>query len=95
MPAGVHVPLEAVHSVRHTGCMRTELAPPHAQHTLAQVVRQLLSYPSQPAVVLLHTYAWWEARGDGLDRGLFYHPPEQDLTLFAHVRHTGRARWWQ
>lgn len=69
-----------------TDCVCSELAPPHAQHILAQVVRQLLSYPSQPAVVLLHTYAWWEARGDGLDRGLFYHPPEQDLTLFAHVR---------
>ncbi|KAI7839286.1 hypothetical protein COHA_006984 [Chlorella ohadii] len=49
-----------------------------------QVIRQLLGYPSQPAVLLLHTYAWWEARGDGLDRGLFYHPPEQDLTLFSH-----------
>lgn len=25
----------------------------------------------------------WEAPGDGLDRGLFYHAPEQDLTLLA------------
>ena len=78
----------AVHTAASAPHMHLVYAP-LANPALLQVVRQLLSYPSQPAVLLLHMYAWWEARGDGLDRGLFYHPPEQDLTLFSHVRRRG------
>ena len=49
-----------------------------------QVIRRLLAYPSRPAVMLLHHYAWWESPGDGLHAGLFYRQPEQDLTMLSH-----------
>lgn len=48
-----------------------------------QLIRRLLKLPGRPAVMLLHHYAYWEAHGDGLDRGLFYREPEGQLTAFA------------
>ncbi|EFN58310.1 hypothetical protein CHLNCDRAFT_142315 [Chlorella variabilis] len=49
-----------------------------------QLLRRLLQYPSRPAIIMLHHYAWWESPGDGLDRGVFYHQPEGQLTELAH-----------
>jgi hypothetical protein len=50
-----------------------------------QLIRRLLKLPGRPAIMLLHHYGYWEAAGDGLDRGLFYREPEEQLTAFAHV----------
>lgn len=65
-----------------------------------QILRQLhdtKQYPNSPAVLQLHHYSWWMSSGDGTDEGLFYHPPEQDLTTFAHVRSciAGVGAWHQ
>ena len=57
-----------------------------------QLIRRLLKLPGRPAVMLLHHYGYWEAAGDGLDRGLFYREPEGQLTAFAHV---SARRCWQ
>ena len=51
-----------------------------------QLLRRLLALPGPPALLLLHHYAWFMTHGDGLDRGLFYYPPEAQLTTFANVR---------
>ncbi|PSC68081.1 hypothetical protein C2E20_8267 [Micractinium conductrix] len=48
-----------------------------------QLLRRLLALPGRPAVIMLHHYGWWEAAGDGLDRGLYYRQPEADLTTLA------------
>ena len=40
----------------------------------------------RPAVLVLHHWGWWNALGDGVDRGLFYSQPEGQLTAFSHVR---------
>ena len=50
-----------------------------------QLLRRLLALPGRPAVIMLHHYGWWEAAGDGLDRGLYYRQPEADLTTLAQV----------
>ncbi|KAI3428300.1 hypothetical protein D9Q98_006679 [Chlorella vulgaris] len=54
------------------------------RRSFEQLIRRLLQYPGRPAILLLHHYAWWEAPGDGVDRGLFYRQPEGQLTEMAH-----------
>lgn len=49
-----------------------------------QLIRRLLALPGQPAVVLLHHYAWWMSTGDGRKGGLFYREPEGQHTAMAH-----------
>lgn len=51
-----------------------------------QLIRRLLALPGRPAVMLLHSFGWWVASGDGVDSGLFYAGPEAQLTTLAHVR---------
>lgn len=41
--------------------------------------------PCRPAILVLHHWGWWNALGDGIDRGLFYSQPEGQLTAFSHV----------
>ena len=50
-----------------------------------QLLRKLLQLPSQPAVVMLHHYAWWFNQGDGASYGLFYRPAENQLGVFGEV----------
>ena len=38
-----------------------------------------------PALVLLHHYAWGASYGPGHGKGLYFFPPEQELTTFATV----------
>ena len=56
-----------------------------SRRAFEQLLRRLLRLPSPPAVALLHHYAWGATSGDGLPRGLYYYPPEQQLTTFATV----------
>lgn len=42
-----------------------------------------------PALVLLHHYAWGASYGPGHGKGLYFFPPEQELTTFATVSGTG------
>ncbi|KAL4423959.1 hypothetical protein ABPG75_001260 [Micractinium tetrahymenae] len=58
-------------------------ASPHRK-AYEQLIRRLLALPGQPAVVLLHHYAWWMAAGDGAKGGLFYRQPEGQHTILAH-----------
>ncbi|PSC72893.1 photosystem II reaction cent isoform B [Micractinium conductrix] len=48
-----------------------------------QLLRKLARLPGQPAVVVLHHYAWWFSGGDGVQGGLFYRPAEMQLTTMA------------
>eukprot|EP00887_Chlorella_sp_A99_P000046 scaffold16.g46.t1 len=48
------------------------------------LMRKLLRMRAAPAVVLLHHYSWWFAKGEGRDGGLFTHPQtEAELTTLA------------
>jgi hypothetical protein len=47
------------------------------------LLRQLLSLPGRPAVLLLHHYPWWRSGGDGLESGLYWKEPEGMLTMFS------------
>lgn len=51
-----------------------------SRRAFEQLLRLLLRLPEPPALVLLHHYAW------GAAGKLFYYPPEQQLSTFAHVR---------
>ena len=55
------------------------------RHAYEWLLRDLLALPGNPAVVILHSYRWWRAAGDGQTEGLFYMEPEPQLELFAHV----------
>ncbi|KAL4854367.1 hypothetical protein ACK3TF_004885 [Chlorella vulgaris] len=48
-----------------------------------QLLRRVLRLPSQPAVVLLHSYAWLLAAGDGVTEGSFYTNTEGQLATLA------------
>lgn len=48
-----------------------------------QLLRKLLALPGQPAVVMVHYYSWWFTYGDGLDRGLYYYPGADQMSVFA------------
>lgn len=48
-------------------------------------VLALCSGHCRPALLVLHHWGWWNALGDGIDRGLFYSQPEGQLTAFSHV----------
>ncbi|KAI3430747.1 hypothetical protein D9Q98_009159 [Chlorella vulgaris] len=48
-----------------------------------QLVRKALRLPSRPAVLLLHSYAWYYAFGDGATGGLFYPITEGHLTMLS------------
>jgi hypothetical protein len=50
-----------------------------------ELLRKLLRLPGQPAVLMLHHYAWWFTYGDGLDYGLYYRAGEAQLQVFANV----------
>lgn len=63
------------------------------RHSYEALLRQLLSLPSRPAVVLLHHYPWWKAAGDGLSSGLFYREPEGQLNTFSYVRPDASSRF--
>ncbi|PSC73416.1 hypothetical protein C2E20_3417 [Micractinium conductrix] len=55
-----------------------------SRRAFEQLIRRLLALPGRPAVMLLHHYAWWMSKGDGLWGGLFYKEPEAQHTTFAH-----------
>lgn len=57
---------------------------PHT-HRFLTVGRRSLLPAGPPALLLLHSYAWWIAFGDGLADGLFYPITEGQLTLFSQV----------
>lgn len=59
------------------------------RRSFEQLLRRLVSRKYQPAVLILHSYGWWNSFGDGVDRGLFYQQPELQLTAFSHVRGGG------
>jgi hypothetical protein len=50
-----------------------------------QLVRKALRLPSRPAVLLLHSYAWYYAFGDGAPGGLFYPITEGHLTMLSQA----------
>ena len=50
-----------------------------------QLLRQVQSIPSQPSVLLLQVYPWWQAFGDGVTHGLFYREPESEMTVMAQA----------
>lgn len=56
-----------------------------------QLVRKALRLPSRPAVLLLHSYAWYYAFGDGATGGLFYPITEGHLTMLSQA--SSRAGW--
>lgn len=60
-----------------------EMASPERKY-FELLLRRLLASPAAPAVLVLHHYGWWEAAGDGLDRGLFYREPESALSALSH-----------
>jgi hypothetical protein len=47
------------------------------------LLRQLLSLPGRPTVLLLHHYPWWRSGGGGLESGLYWKEPEGMLTMFS------------
>lgn len=61
----------------------------HALHSLIWLFPPAASHASllhcSPALVLLHHYAWGAAYGPGQGKGLYFFPPEQELTTFATV----------
>ncbi|KAL4854370.1 hypothetical protein ACK3TF_004888 [Chlorella vulgaris] len=64
-----------------------------------QLLRRVLRLPGQPAVVLLHSYAWLLAAGDGVTEGLFYTNTEGQLATLAQFYDVPslslRAAVWQ
>ncbi|KAL4431189.1 hypothetical protein ABPG75_006445 [Micractinium tetrahymenae] len=54
------------------------------RRSFEQLIRRLLARKHPPAVLILHSYGWWNSFGDGMDRGLFYQQPELQLTAFSH-----------
>lgn len=52
-----------------------------------QLLRRLQAMPSQPSLLLLQLYPWWQAFGDGVTHGLYYREPENQMTVL------GQASW--
>lgn len=68
--------------VKAVGCSPDAPLPTHASASL--MPSQLIICRS-PALVLLHHYAWGASYGPGHGKGLYFFPPEQELTTFATV----------
>ena len=64
-----------------------------ARRTFESVLRWLLRMDNQPALMLLQFYAYFQASGDGVTKGLFYKEPEAQFTTFAHVSSFSFSFW--
>lgn len=50
-----------------------------------QLLRRLQAMPSQPSLLLLQLYPWWQAFGDGVTQGLYYREPENQMTVLGEA----------
>lgn len=50
-----------------------------------QLLRKLLRRPQSPALLLLHHYAWYYAKTDGLSAGAYYHTTELQFSTLGQV----------
>jgi hypothetical protein len=55
------------------------------QRSYEQLLRKSLALPSQPAVLLLNHYAWWQASAEGATEGAFHARIEHMLSTLASV----------
>ena len=93
-------PPAAHHSLHHTWSSRTLLPPCFSLQQLynsvgrrgfEQLLRRLQAMPSQPSLLLLQLYPWWQAFGDGVTQGLYYREPENQMTVLGQA--SGRLCW--